>query len=136
MDAAKRTELLAAKAEREAVAAVAVERHQDAILELEERFSRELGARGNAYEIVNEDNDCGVGPIVVKRAEDLAMKQWEAKEGDTPEDRFLLVRPCVVYPEAGEFVRIATDRSKLVLRCCAAILALAGAKRAGRQGKY
>jgi hypothetical protein len=136
MDAEKRQELLAAKAERDAVAAAAEQAHKDLVLELEDRYARSLGPRATAFEIVNEDNDCGIGPIVVKRAEDVAIKQWEAKDGDSPEDRFLLVRPCVLYPEAGEFVKLTTDRSHLVKRCLNAILRLAGAKRVASQGKY
>jgi hypothetical protein len=127
-------ELLAAKAERDGAAVEEAKAHAMLLLELEAKFSAELGRRGQAFEIVNEDNDLGIGPIVVKPPEELAVKRWDMKPDETPEDRAMLVTPCVVYPD--NFSAVTRGRPLIVKRCAVAVLNLAGLGQKTRSGKF
>jgi len=137
VDEAKRKQLLEARETRAQARKDAEQAHADLLLELEDRFETQLGPRGNAYEIVNEDNSCGEGPIVVKPADAVAMKLWKSKDGNTPEDALTLVRPCVVYPEAAQFAAMVSgNRSELLWRTLNAIVKLAGGREKVVQGKF
>jgi hypothetical protein len=118
-------ELLAARAAREAEAALALEAHKRLVLELEDKFCTELGKRGEAWELVNEDNTNGEGPICVKLGDPTAHKLWQSKPS-TPEDQFTYVSPSVIYPDRARFNEIAVRRPQLLSRCTAAMTRLFG----------
>jgi len=130
-DAPKKTreELLAARAAREAQAAKDDEAHELLVLELEDRFSSELGKRGVAFEIANEDNAAGAGPIVVKPAEPVTFKAFQAKSGATLEDTLAFVTPSVVYPSREIWTALAVQRQSLLYRAAAALMTLHGASK-------
>jgi len=130
-----REELLAARAARQEAAQAEKEKHDDLVLELEDRFCNELGARGAAFEIVNEDNTCGEGPIVVKLGDPTAHKLWQSKAGASPEDAFAYVSPSVVYPEKTQWNALAVRRPQLLLRATAALTKLFGFSEEALKGK-
>ncbi|HLK38685.1 MAG TPA: hypothetical protein VKU41_18105 [Polyangiaceae bacterium] len=131
--AKRKAELLREKAEREKQTQAEAEDHEMLCLELEAKYTSELGSRGVFFEIVNEENSLGVGPIVVKGADDVALKSWELNE-ETPETRAKLATACVVHP--ANFTEVTRNRPILVKRCVLAIIALAGARSGPRTGKY
>jgi hypothetical protein len=136
MDAKQREELHAARSLREAKLQEEQQAHEDLVLELEDRYSRELGVRGRSFQIANEENACGEGPIVVKPADAASIKRWKMKEGNAPEDAFALASPCVLYPEGPRFIEIQNRRPQLLEATVAAILQLAGVSQKVFQGKF
>jgi hypothetical protein len=135
MDDERRAELLAAKAKRAQAAAEADEAHKDLCLELEEKFCTELGPRGQAWEMANEDNTCGEGPICVKLGDPTAHKLWTSKPGAAPEDQYAYVAPSVIYPERARFNEIAMRRPQLLGRAVQALTNLFGFSQGVLQGK-
>lgn len=135
MDDETRAKLLAARAERAAAAERAKLAHDDLCLSLDDRYSSELGKRGEAWEMANEENSCGEGPIVVKLGDPVAYKMWSAKPGAAPEDMFAFVRPMVVYPEGAVFASLAVRRPELLGRALIACLQLFGQNKAVFLGK-
>lgn len=124
---ATKEELLAKRADREAKLAQEAEAHEMLCLELEDKWSAELGLRGRAFEIVNEENVAGVGPIVVKLPTLAAQKAYQRSDAkDSPEVAQIYVKPCVVYPAPDVLSGILNDRHQLCLRCCLALTRLAG----------
>jgi hypothetical protein len=136
MDSTTKAKLLEARAEREAALAEQHEAHENLVLELEDKYAASLGFRGRAFEIANEDNTCGEGPIVVKPADAVAIKLWRSKEGNAPEDALTLARTCVLYPEAAKFADITHRRPHLLDRTVTAILKLSGVREQVVQGKF
>lgn len=132
----KRAGLLAARALRESKLAEEREAHDMLVLELEDKYATELGPRGRAFEIVNEDNSCGEGPIVVRPADAVAIKLWRSKDGNAPEDALMMVRPSVLYPEGPRFADITHRRPHLIDRTVTAILKLSGVREAATLGKF
>jgi hypothetical protein len=128
--------LTKAREERDEAARLAALAHQALCLELDDRFSRELGPRGQAWELVNEDNTNGEGPIVVKLGDPVAHKLWQSKPGAAPEDAFRYVEPSVVYPAKDVFTAIVNRRPQLLLRATAAVTALFGFSEGVLRGKY
>ena len=124
-----REELLQARAARDEAATAAREAHDFLVLELEDRFSTELGKRGVAFEIANEENSGDAGPIVVKRGEAAAFKAYQSKDGASLEDTFAFVSPAVVYPDKPAWNAISMTAPALVYRACAALLQLYGSSR-------
>lgn len=135
MDDVKREALLKARADREKAREDEQRAHDDLVLELEDKYETSLGPRGRAFQIANEDNACGEGPIVVKTADFANYKRWQMKDGDAPEDAIVLLRTCVVYPEPAAFESICGRRPHLIKRAVSAVIALAGVSAAARQGK-
>jgi hypothetical protein len=130
-------ELLAKKAERAAKLAEEKEAHELLCLELEDKYSTELGVRGRAFEIVNEDNSLGVGPIVVKTPTLLAQKIYMQSDAKTtPEVAGQYVCPCVVYPAELAVRQIFAARHQMCLRCAIALTALSGYSDGEVQKKY
>lgn len=128
---ATKEELLAKRAAREAKLAEEQEAHELLCLELEDRYCTELGVRGRAWQMVNEENDCGVGPIVLKPASLVAQKSYMQNDArGTPEVAGAFVLPCVVYPPAetakAAFNDPASPRLQLLLRCALVLQMLAG----------
>jgi len=132
-------------AAREALAGIAEKREEDSAahelegLELEVRCERELGKRGDAYELV----DCGAeGWIVVKRIEGGAVlyKRFTGAmaggKDPTQEDLDLYVTPCIAIPEREAVRAIFERRPHLKLRCANALTTLFGAKEETTRSKH
>lgn len=128
---ATKDELLAKRAAREAKLAEEREAHELLCLELEDKYCTELGVRGRTWQMLNEENDGGVGPIVLKPASLVSQKSYIQNDArGTPEVAGSFVLPCVLYPPP-ELARLAFNdpvvpRLQLLLRCAIAIQALAG----------
>ncbi len=133
--AAKRAALLASKAERARVAAAKQEDHELLCLELEERYCTELGVRGEAWELVNEVNSCGEGPIVIKLGDPLKDKIWKSKPGAAPEDVQAYTVDAVVYPERRQYLDIVDRRPNIGIAVAEALSALFGFKEGLLKGK-
>jgi hypothetical protein len=127
MDDTKREELLARRLEREKKQAEEKRAHDDLCLELEDRFSADGKRRGKDFQIVNEENEPPVGPIVVGVASLVAQKAFTKSDDRTsPEEAQKFVRPHVLYPDAGAVGAIFNERHQVVLRCVVAIQSLCG----------
>jgi hypothetical protein len=113
----RRAELLKRREVREQLAALRKADLELQCLELEELWTQKLGARGVEFEIVNEENDCDEGPIVLKRGEVVRYKAFMAKPGAVYEDQFSYVVDSVVYPERAAFTAIVGRRPELLARC-------------------
>jgi len=136
MDDIRRAELLAARADREAKSQELKQAHADLCLELDAKYSSELGKRGRDWEMVNEvENSCDEGPIVVKMGDPVHHKLWQSKPGASPEDSFAYVKFMVVHPEPAAFAVIAVRRPELLLRVVIACNQLFGQNRAITLGK-
>jgi hypothetical protein len=134
---ATKEELLANRAEREAKVAKEREANELLCLELEEKYSAELGLRGRAFEIVNEDNTGGVGPIVLKTPTLLAQKSYTQSDAKlTPEVAQAFVNPCVLYPASEVVAGIFNARHQMCLRCVIALSALSGFSDGEQQKKF
>jgi hypothetical protein len=128
---ATKEELLAKRAAREAKLAVEQEAHELLCLELEDKYSTELGVRGRAWQMVNEQNDGGVGPIVLKPASLVSQKSYMQNDArGTPEVAGQFVIACVVYPSPEVATAIfhgpTNPRMQLLLRCAIAVQELSG----------
>lgn len=133
-DLAKKKEaLLEAKARRESARAEKLEAIEVLVLELEEKFSEELGDRGVHFEIVDL-SDLLEEPIVLKLGEPVSWKKFTASkmgEGDV----FDFVSPSVVYPKPDKFTAIVGARPHIGIRCAEALSLLFGVKNKEQAGK-
>jgi hypothetical protein len=133
-------------AAREALAGLAEKReeenaeHELAGAELEVKCEKEIGKRGDAYELV----DCGPaeGWIVVRRVEGAGVlyKRFSAAmaggKDPTQEDLDLYVAPCIAHPEKETVRGIFERRPHLKLRCANALTTLFGAKEDATRSKH
>jgi hypothetical protein len=119
-------DLLAARAEREARAEAVKAAHERLLLELDDRFSTDLGPREVAWDWINEENTAEVGPICLKLAEPVTFKAFQSKTGATYEDAMAFVTPNVVYPTKDTWTAVAVQRQALVFRAAGALMSLAG----------
>ena len=131
----RREVLLAARAEREKAAAKQKEEHELLCLELEEKFCHDLGPRGQAWDMANEDNTCGEGPIAIKLGDPVAHKTWQAAPS-VFEDKLAYVAPWVVYPDKAKALEILHRRPELLTRCTVVMNKLFGFSLAAQQGKF
>ncbi|MDQ2782607.1 MAG: hypothetical protein M3Y26_08770 [Actinomycetota bacterium] len=103
-------------------------------LELELRFSDELGPRGAAFEMV-DSGDLGEGFLVVKLGSEVLLKRFVASKTTTPEDISQFVRPCLVHPAPELFDEIVSRRPALASRAAHALMNLFGLKKEDEAGK-
>jgi len=70
------------------------------------------------------------GMIVVKRADGIKVRKWQDEHADNVTSDALrqLARPCVVYPELGDFDAIAAERPIVIVNVATEVLRLAGLK--------
>ena len=127
----EREALLAEEAIARTEEARADQEHSDLCLKLRSQYRKELGKEGQAFELVNEANKGGVGPIVLKKGTAVASKVWEQKcaktEGLPDEaDQFQFIKDMVVFPERSVFGPIAVEYPQLRLACVAAAQRLYG----------
>jgi hypothetical protein len=131
----RRAEIQAARQAREAEAEAREQAHADLLEELDDQFSRKLGIRGVDWALINADNDCNAGPIVLKLGDITQYKAWQAKPGQAVEDMFAYVAPNVVFPEKTVFNEIANRRPELLKRAVVAQNRLFGDSEANFRGK-
>lgn len=94
------------------------------ILELEEKYSTEIGERGVDFEIVNFNET----PVVVKLREAVLYKTYLSAKRDTHGSPILeaqekLVRACLVFPDVAKFVELTDKRGSPVWGACATAIA-------------
>jgi len=135
VDEARKAELEKVIADAQARAIAADEAHRDLVLELRAKHLGAGGREGHDFAIVNEDNDAGAGPIVLKLIDSTHNKKWMAAD-NSPESQHAYVSSAVVYPDAAAFNAIADKRPILLTRCVAALEALFGARRGDQQKKF
>jgi hypothetical protein len=113
----------------QAAAALEAAEHADLVLELKAKYSSELGPQGRAWQIVNEENLGGMGPIVVKLPDATVggplHKKWQAADNSI-ESVTQYTLPAVVYPDAGKYGGIASSRPLLAYRTGQALSLLFG----------
>lgn len=131
----RRAELLANRALREKAAADVQQAHELLCLELEDKYCKEYGPRGQAWDMANEDNTCGEGPICIRLGEPVSHKTWQAS-GTSPEDKQTYVTPWIVYPERTKALEILNRRPELLTRCVMVLNRLFGFSQATLQGKF
>lgn len=124
-----------AKQKREEAAREAAELRELEVLELEEKFTADLGARGVQFEIVETVE----GPIVVKLGESVLHTRFQDavskdKINDATVDQYVF--PCIVHPTKEKYREIVGRRPALALRCASALSTLFGAKDATDAGKF
>ena len=132
--AARQAEREAQEAERK----VALEIQE---LELEERFEKELGARGRYFELVDISDVEPDHPFVaVKLGPAVAFNRFVAGISKDDADVLalqeeLLLPSCVAYPSAEEARTLFDRRPAIIPRCADRAIGLYGAKNEGRAKK-
>jgi hypothetical protein len=110
---AKRKRLLAEKEKRDDAEIEAAKLREIQELELDEKYSRELGPRGVAFDILKTSK----GPIAVRLGEAVLYKRFRAKyvgeKEPTLEDIQAFVQPCVLYPERDIFLDLIDKHAML-----------------------
>lgn len=119
-------ELKAAKAAREQSRAIQVEALQVKALELEEKFEKELGPIGVAFEVVDV-SDLLLDPIVVKRGLAVTFKQFSNSKVNE-EDVDAYVTASLVHPPIEEYRKTINAHPALGIRCALAVSKLHGTK--------
>jgi|HubBroStandDraft_6_1064221.scaffolds.fasta_scaffold10345_6 hypothetical protein len=132
---ARRAELVAKQAAREKELEEREEAHRDLCLELVDKYSGDLGVRGESWDLVNELNVGGVGPIIIKEGDPTKYKKWSSSPGLAPEDVAAYVLDSVVYPERREAADIIHRKPILGLEVVTALNGLFGAKEGKLRGK-
>lgn len=129
----KRTRLRALDAERGKARAAAKQDAEIAVLELRDRFERELGPEGQAYAMFDASS-VGEGIFVVKLGEGILYTTFmESKL--TPVDRYDFVAPCVVYPSRSDYDRAQARRPGLNVELSNRLAGLFGLKLKADEGK-
>jgi hypothetical protein len=131
----RRAKLLEARALRETAAIAKQQEHELVCLELEAKFCEELGPRGQAWDMCNEDNTCGEGPICIRLADAVAHKAWQAS-GSAPEDKERYVTPWIIFPDRFTATAILGRRPELLSRAVMTLNRLFGYSQGVLQGKY
>ncbi len=127
-------ELKAKKAELDEARESAREARELEGLELEIRFTAELGPMGSQFEMV-DSAELGEGFLVVKLGPEVLLKRFVNSKTNTPEEVAQFVRPCLVHPEPEKFDEIASRRPALVIRAAHALMTLYGLKKEAEAGK-
>lgn len=124
---------------REQLAAMRAKREQR---EAEEAPARELAAAQQAVrdeqalqDAIDANGAVGVhlatvqtaaGMVILKRATAMRFRRFQDKGEATTEDVLALVRPCVVWPSAGELDVLLNDLPATLTRLASAVITLAG----------
>lgn len=127
------------KMEREAAFATDREAFELRELELDARFSAELGRRGTDWVMVSDDRFNAV--VVLKRGADLAFRAFcdaatTADGAPAAADLFAFAAPCVVYPSQEEFAELVRARGFISNRCADAVLSLHALRQKKMEGKF
>jgi len=126
------------KIARDQAAQEEVERHELAVLELEEKLEAEgLGRCGTDFIVVDGGAE---GPIGIKLGPSLLYTRFQAAmaggKDPRPEDVFAYVFPCVCYPKPDAFKALNEKRPHLTMRCANALTVLFGAKEDTTRSKH
>jgi hypothetical protein len=119
------------KAKRDKAAEEARDAAELQMLELDEHFSKELGARGLEFEIVGT----ALGPVVLKRGEAILQTRLSNSKM-TDADVVEYITPCVVHPAKEAFLGMLDKQPLIANRCALALATLFGAKANDEAGKY
>ena len=129
-----REELLKALADRAEAERKRRNAHELLCLELEDKFCTHFGARGQKWQMVNEADAVGAGPICLKPAEITVWKLWQSKASGY-EEQFAFVQPSVIFPDGAVFNELVYRFPELLGHCVIALNALAGQNREELKGK-
>jgi hypothetical protein len=121
-------------AARQSLRAKKREAAEEARLELESKFERELGPMGEKFEIIDLTN-LGKGLVVIKQGSSVIHKRFENSKKED-EDIEAYVMPCLAYPSADDFRAILNDLPEVLGRCAFACHRLFGAKTREDEGKF
>lgn len=132
---AQRAALAEAKAKRDAARDAAEAPELEARLLREElaldKAEIEIGPLGRALAVVQTD----LGAIILKRPAAVIFKRFQDSASMRSEELEKLVRPCLVYPVASDFVTIIDALPATLIRCANAVSVLAGVRTEELQGK-
>lgn len=132
--------LTAEKAKRAEAYAEADAEAKLAGLELEERFTKELGRAGVAFAMVDATEQ-EEGFIVVKPGTDLSFRAYidavtTAEGAPDAATIHAFVAPCVVHPSPEAFADLSRRKGFLGFRCAEALSSLHGTRKKRLEGKY
>jgi len=139
--AEKRARLLKERADREKAMAELREEAELAELELESKFSKELGKLGVDFAMV-VDRDLGPeGIIVLKLGSDTKFRKFvdttvSSSGSPSAADMAEFVTEAVVHPDPETYAKLARFRSGLVDRACNALTSLHRLKASKIEGKF
>lgn len=109
-------------------------------LELEEKFTKELGRLGVAFAMVDATEQ-QEGFIVVKLGSDLSFRAYvdavTVAEGSPPAaDLYAFVGPCVVHPTLEQYADIVRRKGFIANRAADALASLHGTRKKKVEGKF
>lgn len=138
--AQKAARLRSEKTKRDEAYAVADEAAQLEGLELEARFTEELGRPGVAFAMVDATGQ-EEGFIVVKLGSDLAFRKYvdavsNAEGSVDAAELYAFVGPCVVHPSQEQYAEIVRRKGFLANRAAEALASLHGTRKKKLEGKY
>jgi hypothetical protein len=121
------------KAKREAKREEKAKLRKLEALQLEAKYSEELGEKGVKFDIHSTD----VGNFVLKLAEFISHKRFNAKSGNglAEEDVFAFVVPSVVFPDRDTTTRLFREHVQIAWRCAALLQAMSAAEGDAKAGK-
>lgn len=117
--------------EREKARLEAAEDRELEVLELEARFTAELGERGSQFEIVPTIE----GAIVVKLGPSVLQKKFNSAKNTSDADVHDFVSPCVVHPSVERYTEIVDRRPGIAWDCALALQKLFHGKDEAATGK-
>lgn len=125
-------ELQSRKAARETARKAAQEALVKQELELDEKYSEKLGARGVDFEIVTT----AIGNFVIHKPEFVVAKRFNSVEKQSDEDVVQFACACVAFPDVGTCRTMFMTHGGVAWRCSNAAMKLYAAEGEGRVGKY
>lgn len=136
---ARKAALMAAREKREAERAATRERLELERLELEDKYERELGPIGSAFDVVDISDVSLDHPFVVVKLGDAMyfrrFKGLTAEQMELIEHQQAFVADNCVVPGADKFRELTTARPGVAVRVVNALLGLYGLEVGKRQGK-
>lgn len=129
---AKIARLEQARADRDAKREEAAKLRRIEELELEERFSTEVGPRGLKFEIISNE----LGNFAFKLPDFVAFKRFNAKgQSITEEDVLQLVLPNVLHPARETATAVFREHAGIAWEAAVVLQGLYKARKEGREGK-
>jgi hypothetical protein len=123
---ARRTALQAQRTTKEDASALQAEiaKERRAIRD-EEALSKAIDEHGPVgKQLATVETDLGM--VILRRPSALKFRRFQDKGSFSTEDVTALVRPCVLWPSAGELDVILDDLPATLTRLASAVVALAG----------
>jgi hypothetical protein len=127
------------RAEREAAYAASDAAFELRELELDAKYSAEIGRRGVDWAMVSEAKANVL--VIVKLGSDLAFRAYidavtTTEGGVDAADLFAFVAPCVVHPGQQEYAEIVRARGFIANRCADAVSSLHLVRQKKVEGKF